>query len=363
MYWWHIYLAAWLVAALGAAVLTGLFRAWAPRLGFLDRPHAEAHKSHGHAIPVLGGPAMFLAWTGTIGGALLVVWLGRASWPPRVTEYLPGIARSLPQLLSIGGGAFACLALGICDDRKPLRALPKFLCQAAICGGVAYSGVRITLFNQDPFVTWVLTTLWLGFIINALNFLDNMDGLAAGIAALAAFFFALIAAWRGQYFVTVFGAVTCGTACGFLVFNRPPASIFMGDGGSHFLGLCLGVLGAVTTYYVPAQTPTLAVLLIPILVLAVPIFDLFAVVIIRTRLGRPFYVGDNRHISHRFERMGLSRPRAVLLVLLLGFATGAGAVTLLWLPPAGAVLALLQIAAVLAVISLLHVYTLGDTKP
>ena len=140
----------------------------------------------------------------------------------------------------------------------------------------------------------------------------------------------------------------------------------MGDAGSHLLGYLLAVIGALTTFYTPSETlaggprsPTLAPVLIPLLVLAIPIFDVLAVVVIRLRGGRPVYVGDQVHISHRFEDMGMSRTRAVLVVHLLVLATGAAALTLLWLPPAGAAMVFLQVAAVLAVVSILH-YTTSE---
>ena len=359
---WLIYVALWGAAALAGLLATWAFRALAPRLGFLDRPQSEGHKNHQSPVPVTGGLAMFLAWAGILGGGLFVAMSGSlGAWLPEdVAAALPGLRMALPQLLWLLGGAAALAVMGALDDRRPMKAWVKFLGQAAACGMVAaFGGVRVTLFIHDPLVTWAVTAFWFMFVVNALNFLDNMDALAAGIVAIAAFFFALIAGIREQYFVTALGAVTCGVACGFLVFNRPPASIFMGDAGSQFLGLLLGVLGAQTTFYTPA-TPTYAPVLIPLLILAVPIFDLFAVVIIRTRLGKPVYIGDNRHISHRFVKMGLGRPLSVLSVLLLVFASGVGAVTLLWLPWFGAALVLLQAAAILGVVSILHIF--GKTE-
>jgi UDP-GlcNAc:undecaprenyl-phosphate GlcNAc-1-phosphate transferase len=352
------------VTAGGAAAgLTWLCRRLAPRLGFVDRPCAEAHKLHRQPVPVLGGPAIFGALIISFAAGLAAVQL----LPVAVTApHLAGIHARLPQLLVIGTGAGLLMAMGLFDDRKALRALPKFAIQALVCAGVAWFGPRVSLFLADGLATWLLTALWLMLVLNAINFLDNMDGLAAGITAICAFFFLTVAALREQYFVTLFGAVVCGGAGGFLLFNRPPASIFMGDSGSHVLGLCLGVLGAMTAYYDPGRgpaSPTVAPVLIPLLVLAVPLFDLCAVVTIRTRLGRPFWVGDNRHISHRFELMGMGRPLAMLLVLALVFVTGAGALTLLWLPPEGVVLPLAQAALVLAVVSVLQGFGKGRMGP
>lgn len=356
--WWHIYLMVWAVAMAMGAFLTFFCKKMARRLGFVDRPHSERHKRHRRPVPVLGGPALFLSWAATIGLGLFIVAGGSMSGlPERIMTYLPGVEMRLPQLAWVVGGALVLVLMGMLDDRHALPALPKFLIQAAVCGLVAWQGdIRVSVFIPYPGLALALSILWLLTILNAINFLDNMDGLAAGIAAIASFFFAIVGAVQQQYFVTVFSVVLCGASCGFLFFNRPPASIFMGDSGSQFLGFCLGVIGALTTYCTPeSQSP--APVLIPVLILGVPLFDLAAVVFIRTRMGRPFYMGDNRHISHRFENMGIGRPLSVLVVLLLVFASGAGAVTLMWLPRGGVALVFAQAFAILCIISILHVYT------
>ena len=165
-----------------------------------------------------------------------------------------------------------------------------------------------------------------------------------------------VAAYRCQYFVATLAALTGGVATGFLVWNAPPARLFMGDGGSHFLGYLLAILGVMTTFYQPGESPTPTPILIPLLALGVPLGDAVAVVIIRLRLGVPIYKGDNRHISHRFVSLGLSRPHAVLVVLLLCFVVGTASLTLLWLPPAGSLLIISLVAAVFAVISIIQFY-------
>lgn len=364
MNWWHIYAEVWLAAAVLCAALTYACRAFAPSLGFMDRPMREEHKQHGRATPVLGGLGMFLSWAGIICGGIAASAACRGLIGPEIALYLPGIQTVAPQLLCILLGAAGLVALGLADDRWSLDPLSKLVGQFVVAGAVACWGVRITVFWSQPVITWALTTFWILFIINAVNFYDNMDGLAAGMAAIAALFFAFVAGVRGQYFVAVLASATCGSACGFLVFNHPPATIFMGDSGSHFLGYVLAVIGALTTFYTPSESvtagpasPTLAPLFIPLLVLALPIFDLCAVVVIRLRQRRPIYVGDHAHISHRFEKMGLSRTQAVVVVHLLGFAIGASALTLLWLPARGVAIVLLQTAALLALVSILHAVT------
>ena len=362
MKWWQVYLAVCAVATLLSAVLTLLCRRLAPALGFLDRPKKEEHKKHGRAVPVLGGLAMLLAWLLTIGGGILGPHAIKPLLSTNVTAYPPGIQTVSSQLIVLVLGAAALVALGLVDDRWPLTAFPKFVGQFCVAGAVACWGIRITLFWHNPFVTWFITALWILIIINAMNFFDNMDGLAAGVAATDALLFMFVAALRGQHFVAVLAGATFGTAVGFLFFNRPPASIFMGDAGSHFLGFSLGVVGALTTFYTPTESLTPAPIIIPALILGLPIFDAAAVVFIRLREHRPIYVGDHKHISHRFTRMGLSRAQAVAVVCLLNLVLGLGAIALLWLPPLGTVMVLLQAAAVLALISLLQIYG-SDASP
>lgn len=359
MQWWQIYVGAWAATAALAAGLTYACRRLAPHVGFLDRPLREKHKGHTKAIPVLGGVAMYVAWVAVIAGGLLVSGTCRGVLSRQLTIFLPGVQTVLPQLLWIVCGATALVLVGLIDDRRPLHAFTKFAAQFAVAGAVACYGVRVTLFWSNPLATWAITTFWILLLINAINFFDNMDGLAAGTAAIAAFMFAFTAAVRGQYFVAVLAWVTCGTASGFLLHNRPPATIFMGDAGSQFLGYALAVIGALTTFYTPTESLTLAPILVPLLVLGLPIFDAGAVVLMRLYRGQPIYIGDHTHISHRFTNLGLSRAQAVLVVYLIVFSLGAGGVALLWLPLAGTILILLQSAALLALVSLIQYFVTG----
>ena len=354
MSWNILYIAAWLVAAILATVTTAICRKLAPHWGFVDKPKQEAHKSHKAATPVLGGLGMVSAWLLVIVGGLAVAKLAPSIAGGRIAPFLDGINAVLPKMLAIMLGATAFSILGMCDDKNAFSAKFKFLWQFVIAGCVAASGIRVFLFVENPIFGWCVTVMWIVTIVNVLNFLDNMDGLAGGIAAIAAFFFFFIAAIRGQHFVSMLSAVTGGVAIGFLMHNRPPAKIFMGDGGSHFLGFCLAVTGLLTTFYLPNESPTSAPVLIPLLVLSLPLFDAVAVVIIRMRLHLPIYVGDNRHISHRFVQLGLTRPQAVLLVCLLCLIQGAGATTLLWLPAYGFFLILLQTIALFSLVSIIQ---------
>ena len=358
---WHLtYLLAWLAAMTFAAFFVRVCIAVAPRWGYVDKPKNEAHKNHRQATPVMGGAGMLCGWLSALFCGFLAIQLFPNLLPAEQREVLPGIASVLKRLDVLACGAIVVTFLGMCDDRKAMKAGPKFLCQALVAATTVACGLKFSFLHAIPGANWILSALWIMTVMNALNFFDNMDGLAAGATALAAFFLLFVAALRGQNFVALLSALTGGAATGFLFWNAPPARIFMGDGGSHFLGYLLSCCCILTTYYIPHENPTPAPILIPLFALGVPLFDAVAVVIIRLRLGVPIYIGDNRHISHRFVNLGLTRPQAVLAVLLLCFIVGVTGLTLLWLPPAGSLLAIALVAAVFAVISIIQFYVVEN---
>src|SRR5262249_18459394 len=156
----------------------------------------------------------------------------------------------------------------------------------------------------------------------ALNFLDNMNGLCAGLGAIGTGCFAVLAAADNQYLVAMFACLTCGALLGFLPYNFPRASAFLGDSGSHLVGYLLSVLAILPHFSTPRHPRPWAVL-IPLLVLAVPLVDLVWVVCLRWRMGKPIYLGDTNHLSHRLVRLGLSRFQSVILIWLLAALAGA----------------------------------------
>ncbi|MBP5299894.1 MAG: undecaprenyl/decaprenyl-phosphate alpha-N-acetylglucosaminyl 1-phosphate transferase [Victivallales bacterium] len=354
MNWSIPYLMAFGGATVLALVFTPLARALAPWLQLWDKPQSEHHKNHTKPTPVAGGLAMWLSWAAVLFGGLAVALLAPALLPEGLRPALKGIGDVKHTLCVVMLCATGLMAMGLRDDRKPMGAGLKFFFQFLAAGLTAAFGPRIFVAHCPPVLAWAITTLWIATVINAMNFFDNMDGLAGGTSFIAFVFLFTIAALRGQYFVALLTVTAAGAALGFLRYNWPHASIFMGDSGSHFLGYLLAVSCVMTTFYKPADTPTALSMLIPVLVLAIPLCDAATVVIIRLRLHKPIYVGDNRHISHRFVKLGLSRPVAVFLVWLLAFITGAGALALLWLPPFGAWIVLAQFAAMMAIILILQ---------
>src|SRR5437868_1934959 len=210
---------------------------------------------------------------------------------------------------------------------------------AIITGLVLWGDLRaltaLGSLGMGKFPSIVLTVLWIAGITNAFNFLDNMDGLSAGVAAVCGSAFLLTVLTMPeprQLFVAVTLALFIGALLGFLVFNFAPASIFMGDSGSLLVGLVLGVLTIRTTYLPAGDQGNLAhrwyALLAPLVVLAVPLYDLIVVSFIRVRMGKSPFVGDTNHFSHRLVARGMSRRTAVLCIYLVTAATSAAAILL-----------------------------------
>ncbi len=328
----HIYAAVFTLAAALALALTPACQRIAAMTGFLDVPKGQQHKLHAKATPLLGGLAIFLAWALTVG----VGYLASSGMHPQgidraVTESLGGMHSVGREFLVIFLCAFAALALGLWDDKFALRASTKLVVQTIIAATVVtWGGVRISAFIDNSVITWAMSVFWILVIFSSINFFDNMDGLAVGTATIAFCFFTMAAAANQQFFVATLGASCAGACLGFWFFNHSPASIFMGDAGSHFVGFMLAVISARVTYYNPAISTTHLTILIPLFILAVPLFDTLAVVCIRLYNRKPIYIGDHNHISHRFLHMGMTRKSAVLLVHLTALVSGLGVLPLLW---------------------------------
>jgi UDP-GlcNAc:undecaprenyl-phosphate GlcNAc-1-phosphate transferase len=210
-----------------------------------------------------------------------------------------------------------------------------------------------------PWLSIVITAVWFLVVTNAMNFMDNMDGLAGGVGVVASACFLAAALMQGQWFVGACLALLIGSLLGFLVFNFPlrkPATIFMGDSGSLVLGFTLAFLTARTTYYNafdPEGTRWHAVFM-PLIVLAVPLYDFVSVVLIRLSQGKSPFVGDLQHLSHRVVRRGLSKRAAVMAICGFTAITGSNGVFLGQMTPMAAVFAGVQTLLVLVVIALIE---------
>jgi UDP-GlcNAc:undecaprenyl-phosphate/decaprenyl-phosphate GlcNAc-1-phosphate transferase len=232
-----------------------------------------------------------------------------------------GLERRGIELAAISFGAIAITVLGWFDDKHELKPLPKFAGQFLIALLITTAGLRITLFVHSEIFSYAVTILWLLTVINAFNFMDNMNGLCAGLGAIGAFLFALIAAANGEYLVATISFLMCGALVGFLPWNFPNARAFLGDAGSHLVGYLLAVMSILPHFYTK-QNPHPFAVLSPLLILAIPLIDLAQVVILRTLNRKPFWIGDTNHLSHRLTRKGLSRTHAVLLIWLMATVIG-----------------------------------------
>jgi UDP-GlcNAc:undecaprenyl-phosphate GlcNAc-1-phosphate transferase len=323
-----MYLLAGAVSFLTTLLSLPAWRRWSQRVGLMDDPGHR--KIHDQPTSLAGGLAVMTGLAAPLLAAGLALVLAAMAperllaWTDETTAQLLayGYSKRAVQLLAILLGAVGMVALGCWDDRKELRPRTKFALQLAIAFGVAASGIRITLFVDNVFFSYAVTVLWILTITNAVNFLDNMNGLCAGLGAIATWYFAWSAAVHGQYLVALLAFLTCGALLGFLPYNFPRASVFLGDSGSHLVGYLLAVL-AILPHFYSEETPNALAVLSPLLILAVPLFDLVSVVIIRWRQGKPFYLGDNNHISHRLVRRGFNRSSAVLLIWLTAALAGA----------------------------------------
>jgi UDP-GlcNAc:undecaprenyl-phosphate GlcNAc-1-phosphate transferase len=271
--------------------MTPLSRAIALRLGVVDKPNQR--KIHLENKPMMGGLAIY------VGFALAMLLFS----PP---QYLVELGALL------AGVTFLAL-VGLVDDRYTLGIKSKMLAEIIATLVLMAAGVHIKLFNI-PLIDYGLTLLWVVALTNAVNFLDNMDGLAAGLSAIAAGYFTLIAYTQGLTLVSSLAAALAGSAVGFLIYNFSPASSFMGDMGALVLGFMLAVLGIKLEF--GAQPPDVT-WMVPLLVLALPLFDISLVVFTRIMEGRSPGQAGKDHTSHRLMSLGLS-DRWTLFVLYSG---------------------------------------------
>ena len=313
---WALYLAVFSSALAVVLLATPWAMSAARRLGVLDVPNAR--KVHLQPTPLLGGVAIYAAiWI----ALLLISRLELA----RQYVFLPDTTSELALIFL---STVVLILVGIFDDRTTGGIPPwaKLLGQLLAAAIVLTAGVRFQIFGLLP-LDLVLTLVWLVGISNAVNFLDNIDGLSAGATAIAAAFFFLLASANGQYLVAIMALAVAGGCLGFLRYNFNPAVIFMGDAGTLFLGFLLAIIGAKLQLGPTGWWGLLAAVLILIL----PIFDTTFVTFNRLRTGRRVTQGGKDHTSHLLVRRGLPHRQAVLLLYTVALAGGGAALALTWI--------------------------------
>jgi len=279
-------------------LLTPLMRKIALKQGVLDRPNS-AHKSHKNPVPYLGGVAIII-------GVVIVSYIALISNKFTWSNFWLAT--------SVLGPAVAMGLVGLWDDLKSLNPLPRFIGQS-IAGLV----VAIILVSNDnvgnptgiTFLDVSITVLWIVGICNSINFFDNIDGGAAGTVAIAAISLTYLAITGNQYFIAALSIVIAGSTLGFLIWNRVPARIYMGDAGALFLGVLLAIL---TVRFKPTTETSISSFAIPILLLAVPILDTTVAVFSRLRRKVSPFQGGKDHLSHRLVRAGLSRKLSAIML-------------------------------------------------
>jgi UDP-GlcNAc:undecaprenyl-phosphate/decaprenyl-phosphate GlcNAc-1-phosphate transferase len=342
------------LASLAAMVLAvaavPLMRRLAPPFGMLDSP--GAHKTHATPTPLLGGCALAIA----VLLPLIIILLLPVGKSLRMLDSGHDLI-TLSRLTRIGillAGALGMHLIGLVDDRHHLGPWSKLAMQIPLITLVVLlADVRI-LTLTGPIISVTLSVLWIGILVNAFNFLDNMDGLACGVAAICTAALLAVAALAGQPFETLLLAVLLGALVGYFPFNAPPAKIFMGDAGSLLIGYLLGVGTCLISYAHTGPASLGAGVLMPLVIMAVPLYDMLSVILLRIRLGENPMVGDNRHFSHRLVRRGMSPATAVATICLCAAATALGGVLLAWSTLAGTILIGVQTVLVLLIIALLE---------
>ncbi|MBE3581795.1 MAG: undecaprenyl/decaprenyl-phosphate alpha-N-acetylglucosaminyl 1-phosphate transferase [Thermoanaerobacteraceae bacterium] len=290
-----------------SVLLTPILRGVAPRIGALDRP--DPRKVHNKVMPRLGGVAIFAGF---------------------VAAYLAG-GMYYPSFQGLLWGASLILVVGLVDDIRGLSPRWKLAGQVAAALVVALFGARVE-FLTNPFDGFLflgklaipVTVVWLVGVTNALNLVDGLDGLAAGTALIASVTMAVVAWLEGETRVAFLALALAASILGFLPYNFYPASIFMGDSGSMFLGLTLATLAVLGL----TKSATVISLFIPVLILGIPILDTFFAIVRRFLNRRPIFQPDKGHLHHCLMAYGLTQKQAVVAIYLVNLCLGASAVLL-----------------------------------
>ncbi len=356
-----------LLPSLAVALAAGwVARRISPALGLIDHPGER--KIHAAPMPTGGGLAIWLAVVLPLAAGQVALGLllrgGAPTAPPAwlpafVAPHLPGLWQQSGRLWTLLAGGTVLLLLGLVDDRRGLDWRVRLGVQTAVAAVMVALGWRLTVFLDVPWLTAVLSIVWIVGLVNSFNMLDNMDGLSAGVAAIGAAMLAAVMLLapdpttdQPQLFIGGFLLILVGALAGFLWHNRPPARLFMGDSGAYFTGYLLAMT-TLTATFAGGSAPRHAILA-PLCVLAVPLYDTISVIGIRLRQGRSPFHGDKSHFSHRLVALGMTKPQAVLTIYLATATCGLGALLLHQVNTAGACVVLLMVACVLLLVAILE---------
>jgi len=349
--------------------IVGWVKQHAVKLRLIDMPNDR--KMHTTPIPRGGGVGIWLGVVSIFAIGTVSVALANslptvvADWiPAGLRELIPGLWSKIGSiwLLLIGGSVVAIL--GLADDRYGLDWRVRLAVEFAVAAMVVYGlKLQLTAYIDLPWLTPILSVFWIVMLINSFNMLDNMDALSAGVAAIVSGMLALMLLTTSepsqagpQWFVAVMVLALFGGLLGFLRHNWPPATIFMGDSGSYFVGYWIGVTTLLSTYSGASGQAPHAVFA-PLCLLAIPIYDTFSVIAIRLREGRSPFQADKKHFSHRLVELGMTKKQAVGTIYLATLTCSLGALLLPRTDWVGAGIVLLIVFAMLALIALFESLT------
>jgi UDP-GlcNAc:undecaprenyl-phosphate GlcNAc-1-phosphate transferase len=300
------HIAVFLLSLFVSALATPFIKIIANRFRLYDLPDSTGRKIHREAIPRIGGVAFFLGFYAPITGLLIYI-----------NTYSNFLLQDKGMIFMLYLGGFLTLAVGLLDDIKGIGAWKKLAGELAIASIVFLMGCRIDNI-YIPFVgsfnlgilSYLVTVMWIVGIMNAFNLIDGLDGLASGVAFIAVCALFIMAMMDGQFIMGLFSASLAGAILGFLIYNFYPATIFMGDCGSLFLGFVLALSSIPTSY----KKGTTVAMLIPIVILGLPIIDTILAIIRRILRGKSVFSGDREHIHHVLVSLGLSQKQAVYIL-------------------------------------------------
>lgn len=310
----NYYILAFLLALIVTVITTPIVRKIAFKFNIVDVPD-EARKIHRSTMPYLGGVAIAL---GFFAGFIL-------------------LKPQLPSMPTFFGGALIILLTGIIDDKYKLPAKYKLLGQVLAAVLVAFSGVTVD-FIQFPIIgriefgwwAYPLTILWIVGITNAINFIDGLDGLAGGVSSIALGSMVVMGILDQQLLAVSLSVILLGSTIGFLFFNSYPAKIFMGDSGAMFIGYTMAYISIIGLF----KSFTIFSLIIPIIILAVPIFDTSFAIIRRIIKGQKISTPDRQHLHHCLLNLGFSHRTTVLIIYVISLIFGLAAIifsrSILW---------------------------------
>jgi UDP-GlcNAc:undecaprenyl-phosphate/decaprenyl-phosphate GlcNAc-1-phosphate transferase len=315
---------AFLVAILVVLWTTPQVKKFGLKAGFVDLPNAR--KVHQEPMVRLGGIAIF---TGYICAVAIVGISGAFNLP----SPLPISAQY--EFLGVVLGGLGFFLIGLLDDLFTLSPFLRLGLQAVVASLAWSAGVRIDFFSlpyigviQLDWLSLPVTVFWLVGMTNAINFMDGLDGLAAGISGIAAVVLLIVSLWIDQRITALLAAALAGSALGFLRYNFNPAQIFMGDGGAYFMGFTLAAISVVGL----VKTVTTVAVILPFIILAIPILDTSTVIVDRLLRGKSPFQADKRHLHHRLLMVGLSQRLSVLFIYSLALWVGSVALVLAKIP-------------------------------